>query len=101
MSTSLPPLADAAELWAAQVAAQADLPDERLHSRFGLILQTLASKPLDAFPQACPTTKEAKGLYRFLENRRLDVDHFLQPLVDTTVDACRGLTTVLAIQDSS
>jgi Transposase DNA-binding/Transposase Tn5 dimerisation domain len=101
MVTPLLTHADSIELWASQVAAQADLPDERLNARLALILHTLASKPLDAFPQACATGTEAKGLYRFLENQRLDVEHFLQPLVDTTVDACRGLTTVLAIQDSS
>lgn len=87
--------------WAAQVAGQADFPDERLNTRFGLILQTLADKPLDSFPQACDRASQAQALYRFLENRRLEVDHFLQPLCDTTLDACRGLATVVAIQDSS
>ena len=93
--------ADSTELWASLIADQADFPDERLNTRYGLILQTLANRPQDSFPQACQTNKEAKGLYRFVENKRLKVDDFLQPLVDTTLEACRGVKTILAIQDSS
>lgn len=93
--------ADSSELWASQIAGQADFSDERLNTRYGLILQALANKPLDSFPQACQTKKATKGLYRFVENNRLEVADFLQPLVDTTLEACRGLKTVLAIQDSS
>ena len=92
---------ESAQLWASRVAAQADFPDERLNSRYGIILQTLAEKPFDSFPQACGTPSQAQALYRFLENKRLDADSFLQPLVDTTLDSCRGLKSVLAIQDSS
>jgi hypothetical protein len=92
---------DSSELWAAHVAGQADFPDERLNTRFGLILQTLADKPFDSFPQACRNASQAQGLYRFLENRRLEVEHFLQPFTDTTLDACRGCPTILSIQDSS
>jgi Transposase DNA-binding/Transposase Tn5 dimerisation domain len=92
---------ESSELWAARVAGQADFPDERLNTRFGLILQTLADKPLDSFPQACRNRGQTQALYRFLENRRLEVADFLQPLTDTTLDACRGRPTVLAIQDSS
>ena len=96
-----PFLFEGTDVWAAHVAGQADFPDERLNSRFSIILATLANKPLDSFPQASKNSGQAKAIYRFLENKRLEQDHFLQPLVDTTSDACRGLPTVLAIQDSS
>jgi hypothetical protein len=92
---------ESTQLWATHIAGQADFPDERLNTRYGSILQTLGDKPLDAFPQAAGSRSQAKAIYRFLENERLEVDHFLQPLVDTTVDSCRRLQTVLAIQDSS
>jgi hypothetical protein len=94
-------LPESSEMWASLIAAQADFPDERLNSRFGLILRALADKPGDSFPQACKTRSQTQALYRFVENKRLDVDSFLQPLVDVTLDACRGQPTVLAIQDSS
>jgi len=89
------------ELWAAHIAGEADFPDERLNTRFGVILQTLADKPLDSFPQASRNAGQAKAIYRFLDNRRLLVADLVQPVVDATVDACRGLSSVLAIQDSS
>lgn len=101
MAAPNPFLVSSTALWAAHIAGEADFPDERLTTRLGFILQTLADKPLDAFPQATQNAGQAKALYRFLANRRLLVADFLQPLVDTTVEACRGLACVLAIQDSS
>jgi hypothetical protein len=100
MATPLTAL-ESPQWWAAHVAGQADLPDERLNTRLGLILQALAEKPLDSFPQACANASQAQALYRFLRNPRLDLSHFLQPIVDTALDACRGCGTILAIQDSS
>jgi hypothetical protein len=89
------------ELWAAAVADEADFPDERLNARLAQVLATLAAKPMDSFPQACGAAGSAKGLYRFISNRRVGTDDLLQPLVDTTVDSCRGLPTVYVIQDST
>jgi hypothetical protein len=89
------------ELWAAHIAAQADLPDERLNTRLGRILQTFADKPLDAIPQAAGNAGQAKAIYRFFSNRRLQLEDVLNPIVDATTDACRGPSTILAIQDSS
>ncbi len=88
-------------LWAAEVAGHADFPDERLNTRFATVLESLAAKPADSFPQACQSKAKAKGLYRMIANQRLDIDHFEQPLVDTTIDRMRGLKTVLAVQDST
>jgi Transposase DNA-binding/Transposase Tn5 dimerisation domain len=101
MPSPTPLTLQSSDLWAAHVAAQADFPDERLTSRFGIILQMLADKPLDAFPQAARNAGQAKATYRFIMNKRLRVDDFLQPLVDATVDACRQQPTILSIQDSS
>lgn len=92
---------DLFSLWAAEVAAHADFPDERLNTRFAVVLESLAAKPTDSFPQASQSKAKAKALYRFIANNRLDIDHFEQPLVDTAVDRMRGLKTVLAIQDST
>lgn len=89
------------QVWASYVAAQADLPDERLNTRLGRILLALASQPQDSIPQATGSWGQAKAVYRFLRNPRMEVEDFLQPLVDTTLDSIRGLPTVLAVQDSS
>jgi hypothetical protein len=101
MPSPTPLTLQSSELWAAHIASQAEFPDERLTSRFGITLKMLADKPLDPFPQAARNAGQAKATYRLLMNKRLQVDDFLQPLVDTTVDACHQQPTILSIQDSS
>ena len=89
------------ELWASHIAAQADMPDARLHTRFGIILRTFADKPLDSIPQAAGNAGQAKAIYRFFANDRLQRDDLLNPIVDATTEACADQGTILAIQDSS
>jgi Transposase DNA-binding len=60
------PSSFALPLWAAQVAAATPLPDSRLNTRLERLLTQLASKPLDAFPQAASDCHQAKATYRFL-----------------------------------
>src|SRR5258708_6716321 len=92
---------EAPAVGAGRTAGQGDLPDERPNPRLATILTTFASRPLDAIPQAAGSAGQAKAIYRFLDNKRMGLEDFLQPLVDTTVDACRGLPMLLAIQDTS
>jgi hypothetical protein len=94
------PVADT-ELWASRIAGHASLADERLNTRLGLLLSTLAAKPSDSLPQACGCSSQAQAAYRFFANQRIAPDDLLQPVVDATSDACRGLTTLLAVQDTS
>jgi hypothetical protein len=94
------PVADT-ELWASRIAGHASLPDERLNTRLGLLLTTLAAKPCDSLPQACGCSSQAQAAYRFFANQRIGLDDLLQPVVDATSDACRGLQTLLAVQDTS
>jgi len=99
--TSATPFFVDLDVWASNVAGFADLPDERLNTRFAQILATMAAKPLDSFPQACGSAGEAKATYRFFSNKRLTTAHFLQPLVDATADGCRGHAVVLSVQDTT
>jgi hypothetical protein len=94
------PLADT-QLWASRIASYASLADERLNTRLATLLGTLAAKPLDSLPQACGGSSQAQAAYRFFANERIDPDDLLQPVVDATSDACRGLSTLLAVQDTS
>jgi len=96
-----PFLFQSTDLWAGHIAAQADMPDARLHTRFGLILRTFADKPLDSIPQATGNAGQAKAIYRFFANPRLQRDDLLNPIVDATTDACANQGTILAVQDSS
>ncbi len=95
------PHLDHSDLWAARVAAHADLPDERLNTRLGMILSALAAKPADSIPQAAQACSQAKAMYRFFANRRFGPDDLLQPVADATTDGLPGLTTLLAVQDST
>jgi hypothetical protein len=93
-------LADA-NLWVAEIAGRADFPDERLNARFADLLLTFAEKPLDSIPQACGSARDAKAAYRLFSNRRLSVADFLQPIIASTIEGCRGQPTVYSVQDST
>ena len=89
------------ELWAARIAGHASLPDERLTTRLGLILAAMAAKPSDSIPQASASSSQAQAMYRFFANERIGPDDLLQALADASSDACRGLKTMLAVQDTT
>lgn len=99
--SSLSDLVATGELWAARIAGHADLADDRLNTRLGLLLTSFAARPADSFPQACQDCGQAQAAYRFFSNQRISPDELLQPVVDATIDACCGLKTLLAVQDSS
>jgi Transposase DNA-binding/Transposase Tn5 dimerisation domain len=99
--TAATPIVSDLSVWASHLAGFADMPDERLNTRFARSLATLAAKPLDSLPQACESAGQAKGTYRFFSNKRLSLSHFLQPLVNATADGCRGHGVVLAVQDTT
>jgi hypothetical protein len=89
------------DLWAERIAGHATLADERLNTRLGLLLTALVSQPSDSLPQACGSSGQAQAAYRFFANERIGPDDLLEPVADATSDACRGLKTMLAVQDSS
>src|SRR5271165_2138349 len=89
------------ELWASRIAGHASLLDERLNTRLGLILTALTARPSDSIPQASASCSQAQAMYRFFANERIGPDDLLQPLADATSDACRGLKTMLAVQDTT
>jgi hypothetical protein len=95
------PHLDHSDLWAARIAAHADLPDERLNTRLGSILSAFAAKPADSIPQAAQSSSQAKAMYRFFANKRFGPDDLLQPVADATTDSLPGLTTLLAVQDTT
>lgn len=94
-------LAGDVELWAAHIAAHADLSDARLERRFAEILATFAAKPLDSIPHATGSAKAAKGTYRFLQNTRFTAEDLLEPLTSVTAKFCRSIPVVLAVQDTT
>src|SRR3977135_3299068 len=77
-------------LWAAQVAAGTVLPDKRLQARLACLLETFAERPNDAIPQAAGSWGQAKGIYRFLANPRVQPDALQQGVSSDTAPACLG-----------
>src|SRR5262245_17640560 len=88
-------------LWAARVAAGTVLPDKRLMTRLAGVLATFAERPCDAIPQAAGTWGQAKGLYRFLANPRVQPAALHHGLTRDTARQCLAQPTVLVVQDTT
>ena len=88
-------------LWAARVAAGTVLPDKRLPARLASILETFAERPSDAIPQAAGSWGQAKGVYRFLANPRVQPAALQQGLTRDTAWQCLEQRTVLVVQDTT
>jgi len=88
-------------LWAARVAAGTVLPDKRLAARLAGILETFAERPSDAIPQAAGRWGQAKGMYRFLANPRVQPAALQQGLTSDTARQCLDQSTVLVVQDTT
>src|SRR3989449_8655853 len=88
-------------LWAARVAAGTVLPDKRLPARLACILETFAERPSDAIPQAAGSWGQAKGIYRFLANPRVQPAALQQGLSSDTARQCLDQPTVLVVQDTT
>jgi hypothetical protein len=88
-------------LWAARVAAGTVLPDKRLAARLAYILETFAERPSDAIPQAAGSWGQAKGIYRFLANPRVQPAALQQGLTRDTARQCLDQRTVLVVQDTT
>jgi hypothetical protein len=88
-------------LWAARVAAGTVVPDKRLSARLACILEMLAERPSDAIPQAAGSWGQAKGIYRFLANPRVQPAALQQGLTSDTARQCLDQPTVLVVQDTT
>ena len=88
-------------LWAARVAAGTVLPDKRLLARLACILETFAERPSAAIPQAAGSWGQAKGIYRFLANPRVQSTALHQGLTSDTARQCLAQRTVLVVQDTT
>jgi Transposase DNA-binding/Transposase Tn5 dimerisation domain len=99
MNAAAPPWQS--DVWAAELAEQADLPDERLKQRLADILAVFARKSQDSIPQACDSPAATKATYRFFSNHRVGVERLHDAVAAQTAVRCRGLATVLAAHDTT
>lgn len=87
--------------WAVSEFAHAQLPDQRHRHRLQIMATAFANKPTAPIPQSCPTSGEAKGAYRFLENDRIAPMSIRQSHYQATLERLIPHPVVLAVQDTT
>jgi hypothetical protein len=90
-----------AESWAAQEMLTANLGDERLNRRVGMILHRLAESPEGSIPSAFQSWGEAQAAYRFFSNEKATVERVLEPHRDATLERAKKFPVVLCVQDTT
>src|SRR5256712_11383526 len=65
------------------------------------ILETFAERPSDAIPKAAGSWGQAKGVYRFLANPRVQPAALQQGLTRDTAWQCLEQRTVMVVQDTT
>ena len=71
MPPGLEPMTFSHTVWATQIAAVADLPDERLDKRLTAILVDTLESPSASIPEAAGAASQATATYRFYDNDRV------------------------------
>ena len=77
------------------------LADERLNSRYCVLLDRLSSKPTLSLPAACNGWAETQAAYRFFDNDRNTPEELLRPHYDATLERIRPYPVVLIAQDTT
>ena len=90
-----------ASLWAATIAQQTPLPDQRLADRLEKILHCWADRPQDSIPQAADSWGQAKACYRFLENPRVTAEALIEGIGRATAAAAGGRAVLYMVQDTT
>lgn len=88
-------------VWAERVAADANLPDERLQSRLTAIIVDTLEHPSASIPQATGNAGQAKATYRFYANPRVAPEALHQGFAIDTARRCLEHPVVLVVQDTS
>jgi Transposase Tn5 dimerisation domain/Transposase DNA-binding len=87
--------------WAAEEAQGADFGDERLSTRFALLLGQLGAKPSLSILAAAGGNAEAVAAYRFFANPAVTPEAILAPHREATLRRIASLTRVLLVQDTT
>lgn len=81
--------------------SRAVLRDKRLLARAETIVEALAARPEDSFPEAMGSAATLKGLYRFVNSPSVDHEALLESHILNTVERAKSAQDVLAIHDTS
>jgi Transposase DNA-binding/Transposase Tn5 dimerisation domain len=88
-------------LWAGQVAASTDLPDQRLNSRLAAVIVSTIEHPSAAIPQASGSAGQAKATYRYFANPRVTAEALRLGFATDTARRCLDEEVILVVQDTT
>jgi hypothetical protein len=88
-------------VWASQVAAIADLPDERLDKRLAVILVDTLESPSASIPEAAGSEGQATATYRFYANDRVTTTALHRGVALATAQRCLDQDVLLVVQDTT
>jgi hypothetical protein len=89
------------QTWVEEELETADIGDERLNSRYCIILDQLSKKPSVSIPAACGGWSDTQSAYRFFNNARVNGDELLNPHRDATLKRIAEHPVVLVVQDTT
>lgn len=88
--------------WVTHEMQASNMPDERLKKRLTKIVTNLRKNAEESIPAACQGWGEIKGVYRFLDNRRVGLDKILSGHKAATIERIsKELMVVLLSQDTT
>ena len=79
----------------------ADFGDERLDTRYQILLEQLSDKPSLSIPAACGGQAETAAAYRFFDNEKTTPAKVLAPHRNATLERIRAEHVVIAAQDTT
>jgi hypothetical protein len=88
-------------IWASQIAAITDLPDERLDKRLTTILVDTLESPSASIPEAAGDEGQATATYRFYANDRVTATALHQGVALATAQRCLDQDALLVVQDTT
>lgn len=86
--------------WSAEEAAASSLPDGRLKSRLAKILADLSRSPERSIPAACANWNDTLGIYRFLDNPRVNASAILSGHRAATLERIGQESLLFITQDT-
>lgn len=87
--------------WVVEEIATADIGDERLNNRLGILLDRLGEKPTLSIPAACNGWSETLAAYRFFDNDSVTLESVLKPHRDAAINRMAEHKVILLIQDTT
>ncbi len=87
--------------WAEREYGRSGHTDGRVRRRIAGMGRAWLENMGEDLPVVLPTKAAKKAAYRLLSNRRVTMEHILQPHHEATADRCRDESLILAIQDTT